>query len=142
MPGDTRNILRQYNDLRREISDVREDIERIEDDIERLIREGTVKDHVRGGLGGIEGFHIEGFPIRAYAKRRRALENKRNYLREKESDLIALSEEIERFIDLIPDSRDRLVFKKYYLKDKTQQEIAREMYIDRSLVSKVIAKYV
>ena len=139
---DTRSILRQYSDLQMEIADIRADISRIEDAIERLIQEGTVRDHVRGGMGGIEGFAIEGFPIRAYEKRRRALENKKNRLRDKESDLIELSEQIERYVDAIPNSRDRMVFRRYYIKNQTQQEIARDMYIDRSLVSKTIAKYV
>lgn len=139
---DARDILRQYKSLQVEIEEVQADIRKNEDAIARLVAEGTVRDHVRGGMGGIEGFAIEGFPIRAYEKRRRILENKRNRLREKESDLIELTEQIERFVDCIPSSRDRMVFRRYYIKNQTQQQIARDMYIDRSLVSKIIAKYV
>lgn len=137
----SKEIMIQYSDMQEEIKQMRLDIQKTEDDIARLIEEGTVQDKVKGGLGGIQGFKIEGFPIMAYERRKRLLRNKMDRLREKENDLLEMTESIEIFIDNIPISRDRRIFRAIYFEDKTQQQIARELHIDRSLVSKIISKY-
>ena len=49
--------------MQEEIKRMRADIQKTEDDIARLLEEGTVCDKVKGGLGGIQGFKIEGFPV-------------------------------------------------------------------------------
>ena len=137
----SKDILNQYRDLRLEIDEIREEIKKTEDSISELIEEGTVIDKVKGGLGGIQGFKIEGFPQKEYDRRRRILRKKYNRLTEKENDLLELAESIESIIDEITVSRDRQIFQAIYLKNKTQQQIAKELHIDRSLVSKIISKY-
>ena len=137
----SKDILNQYRDLRLEIDEIREEIKKTEDSISELIEEGTVIDKVKGGLGGIQGFKIEGFPQKEYDRRRRILRKKYNRLTEKENDLLELAESIEAIIDEITVSRDRQIFQAIYLKNKTQQQIAKELHIDRSLVSKIISKY-
>ncbi len=62
-------------------------------------------------------------------------------MRTKENDLIEYTEEIESFIDTIPMSRDRQIFKCVFIEGMTQQQIADNLSIDRSLVSKIISKY-
>lgn len=137
----SKEVMIQYSDMQEEIKRMRADIQKTEDDIARLLEEGTVCDKVKGGLGGIQGFKIEGFPIAAFEKRKRLLRQKMDRLTEKENDLFEMMESIETFIDNIPVSRDRRIFRAVYLESKTQQQIARELHIDRSLVSKIISKY-
>ena len=60
----------------------------------------------------------------------------------KQNDLLEVKEKMEMFIDNIPNSRDRQIMKATFVDNKTQKQIAKEMYIDRSLVSKIINKYV
>lgn len=138
----SKEILVQYSDMQEEIKKMREDIQKTEDSIAKLIEEGTVQDKVYGGLGGIQGFKIEGFPVAIYERRKQILRKKVDRLSDRENDLLELTETIETFIDEIPVSRDRRIFKAIYFENKTQQQIASELHIDRSLVSKIISRYI
>lgn len=133
--------LIQYKSLKSEIEKMKIDIKKTEDSIENLVREGVVEDKVYGGLGGIQGFKIEGFPIAIYEKRRNLLRKKVDRLSSKENELLELVENMETLVDNIPVSRDRVIFRALYFEGKTQQQIADELHIDRSLVSKTISKY-
>lgn len=138
----TKEVMIQYSDIQEELKQMRLDIQKTEDDIAKLLEEGTVQDKVKGGLGGLQGFKIEGFPITAFERRKRILRSKMDRLTEKENDLLEMTESIELFIDNIPVSRDRRIFKAIYFENKTQQQVARELHIDRSLVSKIISRYI
>ena len=133
--------LIQYKSLKSEIEKMKIDIKKTEDSIENLVREGVVEDKVYGGLGGIQGFKIEGFPVAIYEKRRNLLRKKVDRLSAKENELLELVENMETLVDNIPVSRDRVIFRALYFEGKTQQQIADELHIDRSLVSKTISKY-
>ena len=137
----TKNLLTQYSNIRDEITKIEKEIKNTEDDIEKLLEEGTVVDKVKGGLGGIQGFKIEGFPQKEYDRRRSLLKSKKNRLIIKQNDLLEIQEKIESFIDNIPNSRDRQIMRATFIENKTQKQISKEMYIDRSLVSKIINKY-
>ena len=133
--------LNQYKSLKSEIEKIHIDIKKTEDSIEKLVKEGIVEDKVYGGLGGIQGFKIEGFPLAIYEKRRNLLRKKVDRLSAKENELLELVENMESLVDNIPVSRDRVIFRALYFDGKTQQQIADELHIDRSLVSKTISKY-
>lgn len=133
--------LIQYKSLKSEIEKMKIDIKKTEDSIENLVREGVVEDKVYGGLGGIQGFKIEGFPVAIYEKRSNLLRKKVDRLSAKENELLELVENMETLVDNIPVSRDRIIFRALYFEGKTQQQIADELHIDRSLVSKTISKY-
>lgn len=137
----SKDLIIQYRSLKEEIKKIKIDIKKTEDSIAKLIQEGVVEDKVYGGLGGIQGFKIEGFPLAIYEKRRNLLRRKVDRLSTKENDLLELVESIETMIDNIPVSRDRVIFRSLYFDGKTQQQIADELHIDRSLVSKTISKY-
>lgn len=137
----TKEIMTQYTNIKEELKKIRTDIENTEASIAALIEEGTVVDKVVGGSGGIQGFKIEGFPVKEYNRRRKTLRKKKDRLVEKENDLLELTEGIEMFIDEIPVSRDRQIFTMIYFENKTQQQVAKCLHIDRSLVSKIISKY-
>lgn len=138
----TKDILTQYQTLLIEIDDAKREIKEKEDAIALLGEVGVVKDKVYGGFGGTQGFVIEGFPEKEWNRRYDALKKAKEHFLKKETDLINLVSEIEDFICSIDESRDRIVLKRYYLENKKQHEIASELHIDRSLVSKIISKYV
>ena len=137
----TRDIILQYKSMQKELEIAKKDFEKTEDELARLISEGTVCDKVKGGYGGEQGFKIEGFPVVEFERRMRILKNKKNRLIKKENDLEEIVEKIEVFIDQIPVSRDRRIFKAIYIDRMSQQEIADELCVDRSLISKIISKY-
>lgn len=137
----TKDVMTQYENIKEELNRLEIEIKKTEDSIAKLIEEGTVVDKVTGGLGGIQGFKIEGFPVKEYDRRKKALRNRMDRLIEKENDLLEITECIELFIDAIPISRDRQIFTMTYFEKKTQQQVADILHIDRSLVSKIISKY-
>lgn len=51
-------------------------------------------------------------------------------------------QEVEQWIEQIPDSTTRRIFRMYYEDDQGQQAIANQLHIDRSLVSKRISNYI
>lgn len=71
-----------------------------------------------------------------------------NQIRKKQSEINQLEElnrEVEEFVDGIADPTDKSVFEYYYLdggKKVTQNEVADKMYLDRSIVSRILRKYV
>lgn len=136
----SKDILSQYMSMKLEVEAIRKDIASTEDSIAELIEEGTVKDRVYGGEGGIQGFNIEGFPVLEYYKRLKKLRRKRLKLIEKEDRLFDMLTDVEQMIDTLPNARDRLMLRKIYLEGMTQEQAARQLHIDRSLISKRISK--
>lgn len=63
-------------------------------------------------------------------------------IREKRREQVeSLITEIEQFIAEIPDSRDRQIFELIYIDGKKQREVADEIGLERSVVSKRITNY-
>ena len=56
------NILKQYIDLMAEIEETKKRIEKLQIKLDKINEGGNVKDAVKGGDGGLQTFHIEGFP--------------------------------------------------------------------------------
>lgn len=137
-----KDIFEQYISMKQEIEDIRRDISATEDAIAKLVEEGTVKDRVYGGEGGIQGFNIEGFPVTEYYKRLKKLRNKRMKLIQKEDEMFDVLTEVEKTIDSIPNSRDRIMMRRIFLEGMTQEQVARQLHIDRSLVSKRISRLI
>lgn len=76
----TKEILKQYTDLQQECAEVREKISILELQIIKIEQEGTVLDKVSGGVGGLETFVIEGFPIQNITEKKRCfIQGKRHY---------------------------------------------------------------
>lgn len=51
-------------------------------------------------------------------------------------------QEVEQWIEQIPDSTTRRIFRMYYEDGQGQRAIAKQLHIDRSLVSKRISNYI
>lgn len=50
-------------------------------------------------------------------------------------------EDVEQFIDEIPDSLTRRIFRMYFIENMTQKEISKIIHIERSTISKRIDKF-
>ena len=151
----TKEYLKQYSDLKLEEIQTRETIERLSRQIESIEKQiakietsGSVKDKVYGGMGGTQGFVIEGFPMAEYERKKTDLMLKKLLLNQHKStlevlrfDILKQTNEIEQFISSIPVSRDRMILRATVMECRTQQDIANQLYIDRSLVSKIVSKY-
>lgn len=49
--------------------------------------------------------------------------------------------ETELWVDEIPDSLTRRIFRMYYIEGKSQKQIGRAVHLDRSMISKKICRY-
>lgn len=119
----SKEILIQYSDLQEEVKEIRKKIEKLEERIPKIqqrineIERGeTVKDKVRGGLGGLQSYNIEGVPKKEYSERKTDLLSKKLLLNSRKStleilefDLLKKTNEVEEFIASIDDSRMRRI---------------------------------
>ena len=85
-----KNVLIQYCDMKEEIKDLRRRITETEKQIFRIAEEGTVKDTVSGGMGGIQHFVVEGMPVPELSRKRLLLNKRKAMLIEKENELLEL----------------------------------------------------
>lgn len=63
-------------------------------------------------------------------------------LHKERDELYQLQIEIDIFLTTIYDARDRLIFEYIFRDGMTQQEVAKELFIERSYISRIIDKYV
>lgn len=134
----SKGILIQYTDLQQEVKEVREKIQRLEDNIPKIekrineIEKGEiVKDKVRGGLGGLQSFNIEGVPLKEYEKRKTDLLSKKLLLNNRKStlellefDLLEKTNEVEEFIASIGDSRMRRIINLRFIENLSWNKVA------------------
>ena len=137
----SKHILNQYTDLQQEIVETKEKIENLEKQIEKLEKRITeieageiVKDKVRGGLGGIQSFTIEGIPTKEYQKKKMELyikkeliENRKNTLKTLELEILRQLSEIEEFIKSLSDSYLRQIVTLRVIKGLTWLEVAEKV---------------
>jgi len=86
-------------------------------------------------------FHMEGYYAGEDEKLRRRKEATKKRIHAKVIMLQQLEDEIEAFIDSIPDVTLRLIFRYRYLDGLTQEEIGKRLHIDRSRISRKIDGY-
>ena len=137
----SKDLLSQYRFILCEIEDLKKKKAEVERQIEKLLEDGVVKDKVYGGMGGIQGFSIEGFPLKEYNRRRMLLRKRNDALKRQENDLLELLSLIEHEINAIGNSRDRQILKMFFIDGVSQSKIAEKFYIDQSVVSRIIKKY-
>lgn len=119
----SKDVLNQYRDMQIEIGETKRKISWLEDCITKIekriadIEAGeVVKDKVRGGLGGIQSFTIEGVPTREYRKKKIELYMKKDLLEHRKATLKSLElnivseiSDVEEFISNIKDSHIRRI---------------------------------
>lgn len=134
----TKEILVQYSDLVEEVKEVRKKIDFLESRIPKIqerineIESGElVKDKVRGGIGGLQSFTIEGTPVKEYEERKTELMSKKlilnkrkTNLEELEFELLQKTNEVEEFIASIDDSRMRRIINLRFIENMTWNEVA------------------
>ena len=123
----SKEILTQYNDLKKEAEDIRNRIKSTEEQIRQIEEEKTAKDVVKGGLGGIQHFSIEGFPCKAYSQKKTRLYSYKAALESTEMELIEKTKEVEEFINSVEDSQIRRIIRYRVIDDLSWRDVAIHM---------------
>ena len=123
----SKEILIQYSDLQQECKEVREKIEKLERQIAKIEADGAVVDKVRGGLGGLQSFKIEGFPYPEYSRKETLLYARKATLSELEMELLETLNEVEEFIASISDSHIRRIVNLRVIDGLSWNEVARKI---------------
>lgn len=124
-----KNVLIQYCDMKEEVKDIRRRIAELEKQILKIAEEGTVKDTVSGGMGGIQHFVVEGMPVPELYKKRLLLNKRKAMLVEKENELLELMNQAEEYINSIEKSELRTIFRLYYIDGMTWTQVAHRMNV-------------
>lgn len=128
----TKEILIEYCELRQEAADLRLRIERDRDRLNEMQEKGyVVSDTVRGTRrdGTIGPIKITGFPEPAYEDTKAMLKKRIAKLEIVESDLLAAVNKVDDYIEAIPKSELRQIFRLYYLDDLTWAQVAIQMNV-------------
>jgi hypothetical protein len=110
-----------------EVKDIRKRILQTEKQISRIEEEGTVKDTVSGGMGGIQHFVVEGMPVPELRRKKLLLNKRKAILIEKENELLELMNQAEEYINSIEKSELRTIFRLYYIDGMTWTQVAHRM---------------
>lgn len=124
-----KNILNQYVDMIGEVNDLKR---RVKFDEKRLVKmeaEGAVVDAVKGTRkdGTIGLIRIEGFPEPAYRRMKAAAKRRIEKLKAMETELNELAGQVDDFINEIPKSELRILFRLHYIDDLTWEMVAMRM---------------
>ena len=92
-----KSVLIQYCDMQAEIKELRRLTKMTEERLEKIEKEGAVIDVVSGGMGGIQHFTVEGFPVPGYTKAKNLLISRKQRLKMKEEELLELTNQAEEF---------------------------------------------
>lgn len=125
----TKDILIQYCELREEIKDLRERIDRDELRLQKIEEEGVVSDTVTGTRadGTIGSIKITGFPIPEYSTVKAMLKKRIAKLQIMKDELHEAVNAVDDFINAIPKSDLRQMFRFYYIDDMTWRRVATNM---------------
>lgn len=138
-----KELLEQYSSVLNEIEDLQERIARIEKQITEMEEKGyQVKDSVRGGEGGIQRFHISGYPYPEYSSKQTLLKIRRQQLHKREEKLLELTNAVEEFITTISDSRMRQMITYKYLDNLTWVQVAHKMKTTEDSCRKAVDRFI
>ncbi len=107
-----KTILIEYADMIEEIKEIRRRIRKLEDEIANMT---VVSDTVKGTRkdGTIGSIKVTGFPFPLENKKKALLNRYRRKLEEKEEELLELTIKAEEYIESIPKSELRIMFRFY-----------------------------
>ena len=123
-------ILEQYCDMREEARDLLGRIEKGEKYLAELSEEGyQVSDCVKGTRrdGTIGNIKITGFPLPEYERVKRLTQKRIEKLKGLQEKLLETINQVDDFIEKIPRSDLRMIFRFYYLDDLTWVQVAHRM---------------
>lgn len=125
-----RSILEQYCSMKEEAKDLRKRIEQGERYLDKLTETGYIEaDVVKGSRSDNTIGHImvQGKPL-PEIERMRSLQKRRNSkLKLMEEELLEKMNEVDDFINSIPQSDLRMIFRYYYLDNMTWAKVAIQM---------------
>ncbi len=109
-----KSILVQYCDMKEEIKDIRARIKKLD---KYLDNPPIVSDTVKGTRkdGTIGPIRITGIPEPVYARKRKLRERYQQLLERKEEELLELTCQAEEYIQTIPKSELRIMFRLYFI---------------------------
>ena len=121
-----KSILVQYCDMKEEIKDIRARIKKLD---KYLDNPPIVSDTVKGTRkdGTIGPIRITGIPEPVYARKRKLRERYQQLLERKEEELLELTCQAEEYIQTIPKSELRIMFRLYYIDGYSYLGVARRM---------------
>lgn len=122
-----KHILVQYIDLVQEKEEIQKRIDNLNQRLDRINKEGNVKDAVKGGTGGWQTFHVEGFPVADEDEAKYLLNKNIRLLEQREHDVTEKVLEVERYLNTLDDSRMRRMITKRYIEGKKWYQVANEM---------------
>ena len=121
-----KEILVQYCEMREEIKDIRRRKEQLEKQIRNL---GIVSDSVKGTRsdGTYGSIRITGYPTPEHYRKKAAIERLQKVLDIKETELLELTTQAEEYIESIPKSEVRTMFRLYYIDGLPWWKVAQAM---------------
>ena len=124
-----KELLIQYCELRGEIKDLRERIDNDKRRLRKIEEEGVVSDTVTGTRkdGTIGAIKITGFPLPEYSKVNAMLKKRIAKLQIMEDELLQAINAVDDFINRIPQSDLRQIFRFYYIDDMVWARVALNM---------------
>lgn len=124
-----KELLVQYCELRGEIKDLRERIDNDKRRLRKIEEEGVVSDTVTGTRkdGTIGAIKITGFPTPEYDQVKFMIKKRIAKLHIMEDELQEAMNAVDDFINAIPKSDLRQMFRFYYIDDMTWDMVAMRM---------------
>ena len=122
-----KHILVQYIDLLNEKEELEKRIRKLQAKRDKINSDGNVRDVVKGGEGGLQRYHIEGYPVEDEDEILYLIEKNIRILKQREYDIQETVLDVEKYISTINDSRMRRMITKKYIEGKTWYQVANEM---------------
>lgn len=124
-----KNVLIQYVEMKEEIKDLRRRIHENERELAKL-ENMIVTDSVTRGKRGkkpLGTVKITGRPTAAINMKQRLLKKRNDRLTALEAELLELTNQAEEYIETIPKSELRIIFRLYYIDALTWYQVALKM---------------
>ena len=124
-----KNVLIQYVEMKEEIKDLRRRIHENERELAKL-ENMIVTDSVTKGKRGkkpLGTVKITGRPTAAISMKQKLLKKRNDRLTALEAELLELTNQAEEYIETIPKSELRIIFRMYYIDDLTWYQVALKM---------------
>lgn len=122
-----KNVLKQYISLKKEMEDINIRIQKLQAKLKAINEAGNVKDAVKGGAGGLQTFHVEGFPVAEEDETKYLLQKNIRILEERKAKAAELVVKVESYINTIDDSRMRRMITYRYIDNMSWQMVADKM---------------
>ena len=124
-----KGILIEYADMKEEIKDLRRRIEKIQKELDKLHGQ-IVVDSVSCGKKGkkpLGTVKITGRPVGVISRKEQLLKKRNRRLEELEEELLEMTIQVEEYIESIPKSELRIMFRMYYIDGLTWVQVAHRM---------------